>query len=150
MTAETDVSARIRIEGAKRGVILWRNNSGAFEDKGGRWIRYGLANESAAVNAILKSSDLVGVATGWWWGFPAISGVWVAVESKKPGWIYKGQGREPAQKNYIELVKKYGGCACFATGWEDVERELHEYFRSRCGFHTADPGDGARCHRRVA
>ena len=56
---ETDVNATIRIEGAKRGLILWRNNSGAFENKAGRWVRYGLANDSQRVNNLLKSSDLI-------------------------------------------------------------------------------------------
>lgn len=130
---ETDVNARIRIEGAKRGVMLWRNNSGAFENEEGRWVRYGLANDSARISELIKSSDLIGVACGWWWGFPSVSGVFLAVECKRSGWTYAGTGREPAQLNYLNLVRKYGGAACFATTWEDVEDELWNYFANRCG-----------------
>jgi hypothetical protein len=136
---ETDVNSLIRIEGAKRGVILWRNNSGAFEDKTGRWIRYGLANDSARTSELIKSSDLIGIGMGRWWGFPAIVGFMVATEAKRTGWTYTGQGRETAQLNYLNLVRAYGGCACFATSWEDVDGEITRYLQARANF-ASGPG----------
>ncbi|HVQ43825.1 MAG TPA: hypothetical protein VMT30_02570 [Candidatus Saccharimonadia bacterium] len=136
---ETDVNSLIRIEGAKRGVILWRNNSGAFEDKTGRWIRYGLANDSARTSELVKSSDLIGIGMGWWWGFPAIMGFMMAIEAKRSGWTFTGQGRETAQANYLTLVRRYGGCACFATSWEDVDGEITRYLQARANF-AGGPG----------
>ena len=61
MTTESNVTAAIRLEAAQAGHLLWRNNVGACVDTRGRYIRYGLANESKAVNANIKSSDLVGI-----------------------------------------------------------------------------------------
>lgn len=128
---EGDVSASIRIDGAKRGCMLLRNNSGAFEDKGGRWVRFGLGNDSKRVNELMKSSDLIGLTSGWWWGWPNVMGVFTAVESKKVGWKYTGKGCEPAQLNFINLVRRHGGVALFATSWSDVENELTAYFSAR-------------------
>lgn len=36
----------IRVEASKKGMRLWRNNVGACQDHTGRFIRYGLANDS--------------------------------------------------------------------------------------------------------
>jgi hypothetical protein len=46
MTSESVVQQRIRTEIARLNIDLWRNNSGACEDKTGRVIRYGLCNDS--------------------------------------------------------------------------------------------------------
>ena len=50
---------RIRLEAPHHGVRLWRNNVGALPDKYGNLVRYGLANESKAMNKKLKSADLI-------------------------------------------------------------------------------------------
>lgn len=136
---EGDVSASIRIEGAKRGVILMRNNSGAFEATAGRWVRFGLGNDSEALNRVMKSSDLIGLMCGWWWGHPAVVGLFVAVESKKPGWRYAGTPREIAQLAFIDHVRRHGGVACFATQWSDVENEITTQLSARI-----DPQNWAR------
>jgi hypothetical protein len=135
---ETDVSASIRIEGAKRGVVLMRNNSGAFE-AAGRWVRFGLGNDSEALNRVMKSSDLIGLMSGWWWGHPAVSGLFIAVESKPTGWRYRGTDRETAQLAFINHVRRHGGVACFATHWSDVENEITAKFQARI-----DPENRAR------
>lgn len=131
---ETDVSALIRIEGAKRGLVLMRNNSGAFKDAGGRWVRFGLGNDSKRVNELFKSSDLIGLMSGLYWGFPAIFGILCAIESKVPGWSYQGTPRELAQLAFINLVRRHGGLACFATSWEDVDDEINAFFSARANF----------------
>jgi hypothetical protein len=128
---ETDVSATIRIEGAKRGLVLMRNNSGAFKDASGRWIRFGLGNDSKRVNELMKSSDLIGTMSGVYWGFPNIFGIIACVESKKPGWRYVGTERELAQLAFINLMRRHGGFACFATSWSDVENEITCFFQAR-------------------
>jgi len=51
---ETAVSQHIILDAAQHSVDLWRNNSGGFDDEGGRFVRYGLGaftkdNSSPAV-----------------------------------------------------------------------------------------------------
>lgn len=114
---ETGVAASIRVEAARKGLRLWRNNVGAMEDATGRHVRFGLANDSAAVNARIKSADLIGIR-------PVVIeahmlghtvGQFVSREVKAPGWHYIDTPREQAQKRWAELVVSLGGDACFAT-----------------------------------
>lgn len=116
---EGDVQALVRLEAARKGVRLWRNNVGVTEgDATHRPVRYGLANDSAALNGRLKSSDLVG------WRPLEITrdhvGSHVAQvvcrEVKAPGWRYAGGPREEAQLAWLTLVLADGGDAAFATG----------------------------------
>lgn len=104
--SESRLQQLVRLEAARLGWYLWRNNSGAFEDVNGRWVRYGLANDSKNVNEVLKSSDLIGFDN---------TGTFVAAECKPEGWVYSGTAREVAQLNFIELVKRNGGRAGFIT-----------------------------------
>jgi hypothetical protein len=114
--SELDVQNTIRVEGAKVGLRLWRNNSGALTDVEGRLVRFGLGNDSPKTNKTFKSSDLIGVQEG--------TGRFVAIECKAKGWKYHGTNREVAQLNYINCIKRSGGLACFAASWDDVKREL--------------------------
>lgn len=115
---EAYVSSRVRIAAATEGWHLWRNNVGAFEDKTGRWIRYGLANDSAKMNDRLKSSDLVG------WRQVTVTpnmvgktiAQFVSLETKAPDWTYSGSAREEAQARWIGLVVSCGGYAKFTVG----------------------------------
>lgn len=111
---ESTTLQRIRLDASAAGVTLWRNNSGVmFPRDGSRPVRYGLGNESAAFNRVMKSSDLVGIGPG---------GRFAAVEVKRPGWVWKGSERELAQHNFHICVRERGGLACFATSWADVRK----------------------------
>jgi hypothetical protein len=112
---EQDVQNLIRIEGAKIGMWLLRNNSGALQDVNGRLIRFGLGNDSTTTNKKIKSSDLIGV---W-------EGSAVAIECKRSDWRYRATDRELAQAAFIALWRSHGGLACFATCWDDVLREFN-------------------------
>ena len=57
MGSESNIQANIRLAAAQDRVFLMRNNSGALPDSRGRWVRFGLGNDSAAVNDKRKSSD---------------------------------------------------------------------------------------------
>lgn len=118
MRQEGQAQALIRLEAARKGLLIWRNNVGALADKDGRFVRYGLANDSASVNARIKSGDLIGVR-------PVLVqqrhlgttiGQFVSREVKAPGWHYSATPREVAQLRWIELVASVGGDAKFATG----------------------------------
>ena len=118
MRSEAFAQSQVRLEAPAAGVTLWRNNVGVLVDLTGRPVRFGLANESSALNARLKSSDLIGwravVVT------PEMVGrriaQFVSRECKAPGWAYRGDPREVAQKAWLDLVTVAGGDACFTTG----------------------------------
>lgn len=119
---ETEFQKLVQFEASRRGQRLWRNNVGATYDQTGRFIRYGLANESAAVNKNIKSGDLIGIT-------PHIItpdevgemiGVFTSIEVKRPGWVYKGTGRETAQQRWINLIESLGGYAKFVADLKDL------------------------------
>lgn len=115
MTTEQDLSLLIRHEAAQLGIVLWRNNVGALRTETG-YIRFGLANDSAQLNAKLKSSDLIGIR-------PVIIkpgmigktiGQFVAREVKRPEWVYNpDHPAQAAQAAWLTLIRRKGGDACF-------------------------------------
>lgn len=116
--SEAWAQSAVRLEASVKGVKLFRNNVGVLEDKTGRPVRYGLANDSASMNALLKSGDLIGVR-------PLLIrpehvghtfGQFVSREIKAPGWQFTGSGREAAQLAWCNLINSCGGDAAFATG----------------------------------
>ena len=116
---ENGLQAAIRLNAAKRGARLWRNNTGAATDANGNFIRYGLANDSKAMNERIKSSDLIGINPVYVTE-PQWIGQFVAREVKVPGWTYKGTAREKAQLAFLELVLSLGGDAAFATRGDTI------------------------------
>lgn len=120
--SEAGLLSELRLETARRGARLWRNNNGACFDDTGRMIRYGLGNDSPAVSKVMKSSDLIGP-----WPYqvqPAdvgrVLGIFTALEVKRPGWKYSGNDRERAQLAFIQLVQSLGGFARFVSSMEDL------------------------------
>lgn len=116
---EAIVQSNERLVMAKSGNgVLWRNNVGAVTTVDGHHIRYGLANDSRALNKRTKSSDLIGIQrvliTQDHVG--TIIGQFVARECKRGRWVYRGTPREAAQLHFIQLVASYGGDARFTTG----------------------------------
>ncbi len=120
---EAVAQQQIRLALARIGAQVWRNNVGACTDDTGRVIRYGLCNDSAQMNAQIKSSDLIG-------GVPITIqphhvgqtfAILTAIECKRPGWhLTPGDKRGQAQKRFIDLVVGIGGFAGFATGPDDL------------------------------
>jgi len=116
--SEAAVQSRLLIEASQKGKRLWRNNVGALFNEEKRLIRYGLANQSADVNKVLKSSDLIGIEpilicpehVGH------VLGRFLCRETKEEGWQFAATEREIAQMNWITLINALGGNAAFATG----------------------------------
>lgn len=129
MMGEDDVQSSIRIGAAQAGVWLGRNNVGVLRDATGRVVRFGLANDSQSVNKVLKSGDLIG---------PWSDGIFTSIEVKREGWKYRGTPHEQAQLNWINLVRKRGGYACFATSWEEAYDQIRRQADAR-----SHPGGGA-------
>ena len=121
-TPEAKVQQTLRLEAAKRGIRLWRNNNGACKDITGRMVRFGLANDSKKVNARIKSSDLIGITpikvsqTDVGHTF----GIFTSLEVKKSNWEYTDTTREKAQLAWLELVATMGGIAKFVNKKEDL------------------------------
>lgn len=115
---EALVQSLVRIEAAQKGLKLWRNNVGALRDERGVPVRFGLGNDSASLNKVIKSGDLIGwrslVIT------PAHVGSriaqFVSRECKRPDWKYTATERERAQLRWAETVVADGGDAAFCKG----------------------------------
>lgn len=115
--SEAAVQSRIRMEAARKGAYLWRNNVGACVDEHGNHIRYGLANDSQKLNRVFKSSDLIGIrpVTILPQHVGQQIGQFVAREIKAEDWSYSATDRERAQRAFIDLVVGLGGDAQFAS-----------------------------------
>jgi hypothetical protein len=117
--SEAYVQSKVRLEAARLGVKLWRNNVGVLlNPKTGQPVRYGLANDSKRLNSAVKSGDLIG-----WRSVlitPAHVGSRIAQflsrECKRPGWRYTGDEHEQAQLKWTQAVLADGGDACFVSG----------------------------------
>jgi hypothetical protein len=105
---EATVQANLRLLASQEGWRIWRNNVGVLLDGRGIPVRFGLANESAAVNQIIKSADLIGIKPG---------GQFVSRECKRPGWKFNPNNpRDVAQQRWMDLINMMGGDAKISTG----------------------------------
>jgi hypothetical protein len=129
MSSETVVQQQARLIMARMQGQIWRNNVGAgmITDESGneRQIRWGLANESAQQNKVIKSSDLIGITpvriephmVGYYLG------VFTALETKHGGWhLTPGDKRGQAQAKFHQIVRDACGFAGFVTDPSDVYR----------------------------
>lgn len=116
--SEARVQDEARLKASKLGWRLFRNNVGSLRDERGIPVRYGLCNDTPAMNKRVKSSDLIGIR-------PVIItpdmvgttlGQFVAREVKREGWKYKGTEHEQAQLRFGEIVTSLGGDFKFWNG----------------------------------
>lgn len=116
--SEARVQSQVRLAAPRHNMRLFRNNTGVLRNEAGTPVRFGLANDSKALNARLKSSDLIGwrrvVITQEMVG--ATVAIFVALECKHAGWKFKGDEHEIAQLTWLKLVFSEGGIASFTTG----------------------------------
>ena len=120
--SEGAIQNEVRIQTAKMGWRMWRNNVGALIDKRGVPVRYGLANDTKEMNKRIKSSDLIGFR-------PLLIqhhhvgktiAQFVAYEIKKDGWKFKGDEHEMAQLKFLSLVTSNGGHAKFINNVDNI------------------------------
>ena len=116
-TSEAAVQTQLRLDAAKAGTLAWRNNVGVLTDQRGVPVRFGLANDSAAVNKRVKSADLVGIkpvtVTAEMVG--TVIGQFWSRECKHAGWKYHGNEHEQAQLRWAQIIQAHGGDAGFAS-----------------------------------
>lgn len=115
--SEAAVTSHVRLRAPKLGITLWRNNVGALLDEGGRPVRYGLANETKAMNERFKSADYVGIRklTITPAHVGTVVGQFASVEMKAGDWRYAGTEREVAQLEWARHVQARGGWAIFCN-----------------------------------
>lgn len=109
MKNEATTQAEIRLAAAEAGLHLFRNNSGVAFDKTGRPVRFGLGNDSAEINSVIKSGDLIG------WREVTITAdmvgqtvaQFVSVECK--GESARNRAVPKPQQTWADLVKGAGG-----------------------------------------
>lgn len=114
--SESRVQSEIRLGASRVGAMLLRNNSGVLYNPAGRPVRFGLGNDSAKLNEVFKSPDLVGLTS---------RGQFLGVECKPVGWTFKeNDSHERAQRNCIDAIIRHGGIGMFATSWEQVRSAI--------------------------
>jgi len=118
-STEAHVQNELRIQASCAGWRLWRNNRGAGKMENGNYVRFGLANDSVAMNKKIKSSDLIGIRpiliTAGHVGLTI--GQFISREVKVSGWRFSEfSEHDTAQLRWIELINALGGDAKFSTG----------------------------------
>ncbi len=116
--SEAAVQTAVRLDAANKNIRLFRNNVGVLQDRTGRPVRYGLANDSAQFNEACKSADLIGwrpvIITPQHLG--TCIAQFVSRECKPVGWRYTGSDREVAQLAWAQMIVMEGGDASFCCG----------------------------------
>ena len=106
---ESHILKQIMMFCSRGACRLFRNNSGAFQDKRGQWVRYGVANPGGSDligwRSVRVTQDMVGRTLAV---FAAIE---VKQEKKKP---------TVEQAQFIEAVKSAGGIAGVAHSPEEA------------------------------
>jgi hypothetical protein len=114
---EAEVQAQERLIASQQGMRWYRNNVGVAVDRSGRPIRYGLANDSKALNQAVKSSDLIGVRpiliTPQHVG--TVIGQFIGAECKRSDWRYMDTPEERAQQAWHDIINGLGGYSKFIT-----------------------------------
>lgn len=108
MNKETARQNKIRLKLSKKGILNFRNNTGALRDKDGRLVRYGLCTGSSDIiccEPVLITPDMVGQTIGRF----------LAVEVKE-------SGKKPTkdQLQFGKGVEDHGGRFIVAYGEGDV------------------------------
>ena len=118
MKLEAELQTIIRCKASLAGWHLWRNNVGAGRLTNGAFVRWGLCNDSADINRVCKSGDLIGIRpvliTHDMVG--TVIGQFVSREIKREGWEFTGTVREIAQQKWIDIINEAGGDAAFSAG----------------------------------
>lgn len=123
INSENRVQSEIRLAAPKNDLLLFRNNVGALLNPSGRPVRFGLANDSKALNTRIKSADLIGIRrlliTQAMVG--TYVGQFASVEAKWRGW-HEGEdpARELSQKQWATLVHAWGGYARITQSCDSI------------------------------
>lgn len=107
--SESQVVQAVRAQLSNGDVRLFRNNSGALQDRNGTWVRYGLAVGSSdliGLKSIVITEDMVGKRVA----------IFVALEGKAQ---YAKTTDE--QEAFIAMVRDKGGIAGVFRSLDDAQ-----------------------------
>lgn len=131
MTPEQESQKEVRLIATSLGLRLLRNNCGVAEIDG-RFIRFGLGNESKRIGDEFKSSDLIGITpitiTPEMVGKQV--GIFTAIEVKPKGFKvrqFNKKSREHAQEKFLTFVRENGGFSGFAASGDDLTNIIEHY-----------------------
>ncbi|EEO8517994.1 hypothetical protein G6K62_003844 [Salmonella enterica subsp. enterica serovar Rubislaw] len=127
--SESATSKECELIAARAGQRIWRNNSGALKNEKGMMVRYGLGNTSAKINAVMKSSDYIGIKTKIVTPDMIGSkvGVFIAAEMKRPDWhMIPSDKRAQAQATFGAIVENAGGEFRFITHPSQFEKWIKQ------------------------
>ena len=121
--SEAGVQSRVRVLASQRGTKIMRNNVGVLKNEVGTPVRFGLMNDSKALNEKVKSSDLIGLHPVLIqpWHVGHVIGQFIGYECKPVGWVFSGTPREKAQAEFISMVNANGGHARFISDPRQIE-----------------------------
>jgi hypothetical protein len=112
---ETNILQQIRVEASKTGIVLSRNNSGAFKDKSGRFIKFGLFNPGGSdligFKNVVITKEMIGKKIA----------IFLAIEVKQ-----KGKQPTVEQRQFIDFVNKNGGIAFVCDDVKNLQKLLDE------------------------
>ncbi len=107
--SETRIQSEILLEASRRGMRLFRNNVGKYQDARGSWIAYGVGGNGAGDligwTPVVITPDMVG----------QVVAVFTSVEVKTP----TGRVR-PDQQVWCDAVNKAGGRGVVARSAGDL------------------------------
>lgn len=132
---EAEVQAQVRLQYSHQCKgVLWRNNVGAFKSPNGQWVRYGLANDSKAMNKEIKSSDTIG-----WTPVmitPEMVGhtlpVFTSIEIKEEGLCSTAKMNSDhvkAQQRWCDRISAAGGISGIVDSAEKAVELFREWLR---------------------
>lgn len=125
---ESDVSRLIQLELSKIGARLFRNNSGALQNKHGNWVHYGVASPGGSDligwAPVIITEDMIGQHVA----------VFFAVEIKSENGIASKE-----QKQFIKVVKEAGGIAGIARSPDEALSLLEGKHLGRAHIIRAKP-----------
>lgn len=109
---ETAILQKIRLKASRLGWKLSRNNSGAFQDVNGRWVKYGCFAPGGAdligFRTITITPDMIGKKISQF----------IAIEVKTPTGKIK-----PEQQHFIDTVNNSGGVGIIARSEGDLVKD---------------------------
>lgn len=115
--SETEILQKCRVRASKLGIVLFRNNVGALEDKNGRWVKFGLADNSPDLigwKSLKVTADMVGEKIA----------VFVGIEVKTPeGMKPKGKKQKEhfaLQQDFVDAINNAGGIGKIICSEDDL------------------------------
>lgn len=133
---EGEVQRELRLEAARHGKYLFRNNRGAGRMESGNYVRYGLANDSKKLGDAVKSGDLIGAETIFVTmemvleavsqGLPGYKVArFLSAETKRRNWKWSGTLEEIAQLKWAVTVNAWGGRALITNDPKRIAATEH-------------------------